>query len=216
MRRGGARPAGGAGVRALLVVAHPRRSSLTFAAAAACAREIERAGAEVEWADLVGEGFDPVLRPPDEPDWADPAKVYSPAVRAEMARIERNDATLIVFPVWWWSMPAVLKGWIDRVWNHGWAYGGRDYPHRCVWMIGIAGSGQAAYRKRGYDEAMRTQLEVGVLEYCGVAQRRFELLYGAIDGASEAADVLLRAAALGALFASAAQDEPKAHRKSPE
>jgi len=40
-----------------------------------------------------------------------------------MARIERNDAIAMFFPVWWWSMPATLKGWIDRVWNHGWAYG---------------------------------------------------------------------------------------------
>ena len=42
----------------------------------------------------------------------------------EMERIERNQAPVIVFPVWWWSMPAILKGWIDRVWNNGWAYGG--------------------------------------------------------------------------------------------
>ena len=190
----------GRAVKTLLVVAHPRRSSLTFAAAEAFAREIERRGAVVEWLDLVQQGFDPVVRPPDEPDWNDLAKAYSAEVRAEMARIERNDATVLVFPVWWWSVPAILKGWIDRVWNHGWAYGGRSYPHRRAWMIGIAGSGEDAYRKRGYDAAMRTQLEVGVLEFCGVEERRFELLYGATEGAAAAAGVIARAAALGAAF----------------
>lgn len=188
-------------MKTLLVVAHPRRESLTFAAAQAFAAALERHGATLEWADLVREGFDAVLREPDEPDWNDPGKRYSDAVRAEMARIERNEATVLVFPVWWWSVPALLKGWIDRVWNNGWAYGGRTYPHRRVWMIGIAGATAAAYRKRGYDEAMRIQLEVGVLEFCGVEERRLELLYGATEGAAEARQVLERAAALGALFA---------------
>jgi len=188
-------------MKTLLVVVHPRRESLTFAAARAFAAELTRHGATPEWADLVREGFDAVLREPDEPDWSDPGKRYSAAVQAEMARIERNEATVLVFPVWWWSVPALLKGWIDRVWNNGWAYGGRSYPHRRVWMIGIAGASAGAYRERGYDEAMRTQLEVGVLEYCGIAERRLELLHGAIEGAAEAQAVLARAAALGALFA---------------
>ena len=187
-------------MRTLLVVAHPRPDSLTFAVADAFAREVERRHGPVERADLVREGFDPVLHPADEPDWSDPAKVYSAAVRAEMARIERNEATVLVFPVWWWSMPAVLKGWIDRVWNHGWAYGGRAYPHERVWMIGVAGAGAQAYRKRGYDEAIRTQLEVGVLEFCGVAERRVELLYGVTDGAEFAAAAVASAAALGASY----------------
>ena len=190
-------------MKTLLVVAHPRRTSLTFAAAEAFARALERRAMPVEWADLVAEGFDPVLRVADEPDWNDPAKVYSAEVRAEMARIERNEATVLVFPVWWWSMPAILKGWVDRVWNHGWAYGGRNYPHRRVWMIGIAGVGAAAYRKRSYDEAIRTELEVGVLEFCGVAERRVELLYGATEGPESAAAVVAGAAALGAQYSQA-------------
>ncbi len=188
-------------MKTLLVVAHPRRTSLTFAAAEAFARTIEGRNATVEWADLVREGFDPVLRPTDEPDWNNPAKVYSAQVQAEVARIERNNATVMVFPVWWWSMPAILKGWVDRVWNHGWAYGGRAYPHRRVWMIGIAGTSAEAYRKRGYDDAIRTQLEVGVLEYCGIKDRRVELLYGAIESTEQAESVISDAAALGASWA---------------
>ncbi len=184
-------------MKTLLVVAHPRRTSLTFAAAEAFARTIESHGAVVEWVDLVREEFDPVLGAEDEPDWNDPGKVYTAQVQAEMERVQRNEATVIIFPVWWWSMPAILKGWIDRVWNHGWAYGGRSYPHRRVWMIGIAGAGEDAYRKRHYDEAIRIQLEVGVLEYCGVEDRRVELLYGAIEGTGQAEAVIVSAAALG-------------------
>jgi NAD(P)H dehydrogenase (quinone) len=190
-------------VRALLVVAHPRRDSLTFAVANAFATAASRHGVEFEHADLVGEGFDATLRVDDEPDWSDPDKVYSATVQAEVARIARNQATVIVFPVWWWSVPAILKGWIDRVWNHGFAYGASSYPHRRVWMLGLAGTTEDAYAKRGYDAAMRTQLETGVLEYCGIEDRRLELLYGVIEGAAEAA--LVRAASLGEEFASGPQ-----------
>lgn len=184
----------------LLVVAHPRRDSLTFAVAGAFAAALERRAHRIEWADLAGEGFDPVLRAADEPDWADPDKPYSDAVRAEMRRIERNAATVMVFPVWWWSMPAILKGWIDRVWNHGWAYGSRSYPHRRVWMIGVAGVGESAYRDGGYDRAIRTQLGAGLLEYCGVAEPRIELLHGAIESPERAAAAIERAQQLAAEY----------------
>lgn len=193
----------------LLVIDHPRPTSLTFAVAQAFAGALEAAELTLEWADLAREGFDPRLDEPDEPDWSDPRKVYSQAVRAEMARIERTAATVLVFPVWWWSMPARLKGWIDRVWNHGWAYGDRSYPHRHVWMIGVAGSGEEAYRKRGYDLAIRTQLEVGILEYCGVRAPRLELLYGVIESAAAAAAALARARTLGEEFvATLGRDRP--------
>jgi NAD(P)H dehydrogenase (quinone) len=187
-------------LQTLLVLAHPRRASLTGAVAEAFAAAIALRGHEVEWADLVQERFDPVLQPADEPDWNDPDKIYSPAVRAEMARIERNEATVMIFPVWWWSMPAVLKGWVDRVWNHGWAYGPRFYPHRRAWMIGIAGNAQEAYAARNYDSAMRIQLEVGLLQYCRVAEPRLELLYGAIEGDRYPPEILAQARALGAAF----------------
>ena len=187
-------------MKTLLVVAHPRQSSLTFAVAQAFADQIREGGHSVAWAELVRERFDPVLMTPDEPDWNDPNKVYSASVRGEMQRIERNEATVIVFPVWWWSMPAILKGWVDRVWNHGWAYGGKSYPHRRVWMIGVAGVGAESYAKRHYDAAMRTQLDVGLLEFCGIEERRFELLYGATEGEPHPSAALARAHKLGAML----------------
>jgi NAD(P)H dehydrogenase (quinone) len=177
-------------MKTLLVVAHPRMDSLTTSAANLFATRIKASGHDVEVADLVAEGFDPVLREDDEPNWSGPDKQYTAAVRDEMRRVERNDATVMIFPIWWWSMPAVLKGWIDRVWNHGWAYGGKTFPNRRAWMIGIAGSDAESYRKRGYDKAMEIQLKTGVLDYCGVADLRFEVLYGALEGDDAVAKIL--------------------------
>ncbi len=180
----------------LLVVAHPRRESLTRAVAIAFAAGVARGGHRVEWADLVAEGFDPVLRSADEPDWVNPDKTYSNEVCREIERIARNAATVMVFPVWWWSLPAILKGWIDRVWNYGFAYGPRSYPHKRVWRIGVAGAGESAYRAGHYDDAIRTQWRLGILEYCGVVDARVELLFGSIEGGIRVADILARAADL--------------------
>jgi putative NADPH-quinone reductase len=109
-------------MQVLTVLCHPRRTSLTAALAERFRAGLAAAGHGGELADLYAEGFDPLMLPPDEPDWDDTGKRYSAAVLAEQARIERHEAITIVFPVWWWSVPAMLKGWIDRVWNRGWAY----------------------------------------------------------------------------------------------
>ena len=187
-------------MKTLLVFVHPRRNSLTGRVADIFAEGLEKNGHEVEWADLIGEGFDPVLRAQDEPDWDNPQKLYSAEVQREMKRIERNQATLMIFPVYWWSVPAALKGWIDRVWNNGWAYGDAIFPQRRVWMIGIAGNNADTFVKRGYDTAMQTQLNTGTLDYCGVEERRLELLYGSIEEQSCADRILVDAERIAAEF----------------
>ena len=186
-------------MKILLVVAHPRNSSLTHAVARAFADAAALRGHVVEWADLAAEGFDPVLGEADEPDWGRPDKVYSAAVQAEMARVGRNEATVLVFPVWWWSMPALLKGWIDRVWNNGWAYGDRTYPHAKVWMLAVAGGTAASFAKRGYDTAIQVQLETGILNYCGATDTALHMLYDSFSAEGQAA-ALDRSAELGASF----------------
>lgn len=187
-------------MKILLVVAHPRSNSLTHAVAAAFADAARSKGHTVELADLMAEGFDPVMREADEPDWENPDKTYSPEVQREMERVERNEATVLVFPVWWWSMPALLKGWIDRVWNNGWAYGKKTYPHKRVWMLAVAGSIEESYAKRGYDTALQTQLNTGILDYCGVAEPRLNILFGSVEGDDGPDHILAQARNLGSDF----------------
>ena len=68
-------------MKVLVVMAHPRRDSLTGQVADAVVSGLADAGHGTELADLYGEGFDPLIFPPDEPDWEDEGKVYSGAVR---------------------------------------------------------------------------------------------------------------------------------------
>jgi NAD(P)H dehydrogenase (quinone) len=67
-------------------------------------------------------------------------------------------------------------------------------------MIAIAGNAQEAYAKRGYDTAMQIQLDTGILDYCGVAERRLQVLYGSIEGADYPERILQQAQELGREF----------------
>ncbi|MEW1548760.1 NAD(P)H oxidoreductase [Streptomyces tsukubensis] len=164
----------------LLVVAHPRADSLTARTAARLRDRLTGNGATVDLLDLREEGFDPRLTPADEPDWENRGKRYSPEVRAHMDRVAAADDIVVVFPVWWYSVPAVLKGWIDRVWNYGFAYG-RSRPRlagkRMVWL-GLAGAGAADYADSGLGAALDLQLRVGISRFCGIEDTTVHLVHG--------------------------------------
>jgi NAD(P)H dehydrogenase (quinone) len=187
-------------MKVLVVFDHPRRDSFCGAVLDQFVAGLAKAGHAPEIADLRAEGFDPRLPVADEPDWDDGDKIYSAEVLGEQARISRNDALAFVFPIWWWSFPATTKGWIDRVWNNGWAYGERKLPHRKALLIGTASGDEAGYQKRGYDEAMRTQLLVGTMNYCGIEDARLEFFYDVMASAETRAELLDRAKELGAAF----------------
>ena len=185
----------------LIVFDHPRRDgSFCGAVLDHLQQGLTSAGHTCEVADLRAEGFDPRLPVADEPDWDDADKVYSAETLREQARVMRADALAFVFPVWWWSFPATTKGWIDRVWNNGWAYGARKLPHTKALLIGTASSDGASYAKRGYDKAMQVQLVTGIINYCGIPEGRLELLYDVMAGPETRDDQLVRVRDLGATW----------------
>ncbi|MER5963231.1 NAD(P)H oxidoreductase [Streptomyces sp. NPDC002057] len=164
----------------LLVLAHPRTDSLTAQVAARQHARLTAEGHTVDLLDLYAEGFDPSLRPADEPDWEDREKTYSPEVHAHMERILAADDILVVFPVWWFSPPAVLKGWIDRVWNYGFAYG-RSRPRlagrRLLWLALMGGTPEEIERL-GMAEVLDLLLRTGISTYCGLPDAEVRALYG--------------------------------------
>ncbi|MEU5429540.1 NAD(P)H oxidoreductase [Streptomyces olivoreticuli] len=155
---------------ALLVLAHPRGDSLTARIAHRTRERLAADGYTVDLLDLYAEGFDPRTGPEDEPDWADRDKEYSPEARAHMARIDTADTIVVVFPVWWFGLPAILKGWIDRVWNYGFAYG-RSRPRlgakRMLWL-GLSSYPREQFAELGWDTLIDRQLRVGISEFCGI------------------------------------------------
>jgi NAD(P)H dehydrogenase (quinone) len=168
---------------ALVVVAHHRTDSLTAHTARRAAARLEAAGYRVDLLDLHAEGFDPRMNVADQPDWGDREKRYSDEVHAHMRRILDADAVVAVFPVYWQSVPAILKGWIDRVWNYGFAYG-RSEPRlagkRILWL-GLAGATADDPVVEGMRAVLETNLSEGIASYCGFSHSVVGLLTDAED-----------------------------------
>lgn len=171
---------------ALLVVAHPRGDSLTAQVARRAADRLAADGHTVDLLDLHAEGFDPRMTPEDEPDWQDRGKTYSAEVRAHMRRVEAADVLVVVFPLWWFGLPAILKGWVDRVWNYGFAYG-RSRPRlgakRMLWL-GLVSYSAAQFAELGWDRTVRHVLGTGVSEFCGITDASVEFLHDSLGEGS--------------------------------
>ncbi|CAM5344270.1 NAD(P)H oxidoreductase OS=Streptomyces tendae OX=1932 GN=GUR47_01050 PE=3 SV=1 [Streptomyces tendae] len=168
---------------ALVVVAHHRADSLTAHTARRTADRLEAAGYRVDLLDLHAEGFDPRMNAADQPDWGDREKAYSDEARAHMRRVLDADVIVAVFPVYWQSVPAVLKGWIDRVWNYGFAYG-RSRPRlagkRMLWL-GLAGATADDPVTEGMRSLLEANLSEGIAYYCGFSHSAVGLLTDAED-----------------------------------
>lgn len=167
----------------LIVVAHPNSGSLTHGLAARLAEGLTQSDSDntVEVADLSAEGFDPRFSAADLA--VHHRKAPPPAdVLAEQVRVDRADHLVLVYPVYWWSMPALLKGWIDRVFANGWAFDftadklEKKLGHLQVHLLGVGGADAGTYARHGYAEAMKTQIDHGIFDYCGAQVLTSELL----------------------------------------
>ncbi|TYP69153.1 NAD(P)H oxidoreductase [Paenibacillus methanolicus] len=194
-------------MKVLIVVSHPRTNSLTFAITERFVQGLQAAGHEAEVLDLHRCGFDPVLREADEPDWSGTPKTYSAEAEAEIARMKRYDALAYIFPIWWYNVPAMLKGYIDRVWNNGYAYGSGKLHHERVLWLGLAAASLAHFEKRNYDQMLAQQLNVGMANYAGIANSKLEILYDTLDADQRHIERLLeRAYELGLHYAEGSGD----------
>ncbi|MBJ6613797.1 NAD(P)H-dependent oxidoreductase [Streptomyces griseoincarnatus] len=165
----------------LLVAANPDPGSLTHHVLGRLEAALQPGSVEI--ADLSEERFDPRFTPADRRAYHEGGN-YPADVMAEHRRLERATDLVLVFPVYWWSMPALLKGWIDRVFVNGWAFehspasGLRPkLQHLTTHLLPIAGDDSGAYERHGYESALRTQIEHGVVDYCGSRRGRTAFIY---------------------------------------
>lgn len=177
----------------LTVIDHPDPASFTHAIAARFTEGVVSAGHSFEVADLHRDGFDPLWSIADGGDTA-PEDVLR-----EQARIENADAICLVFPLFWWGMPAMMKGWVDRVFSWGWAYDQLDDPNlsllrpRSGLLLVPAGARSDEMEARGYTSALHTQWMEGTFGYFGLSPRRIELLCGSKGSDARRAGLLQRA-----------------------
>jgi NAD(P)H dehydrogenase (quinone) len=129
-------------MHALIVYAHPEPTSFTAALKNTAVDALRGAGHSVEVSDLYAEGFNPVAGRHDFMEASDPNRFdyqieqghahathsFTPDIAREQERFLKADLVIWVYPIWWGGVPAILKGWFDRVLAFGFAYAdGRRY-----------------------------------------------------------------------------------------
>jgi NAD(P)H dehydrogenase (quinone) len=166
-------------VNTLIVLAHPESQSFCAALVRAAVRRLQAEG-EVRVIDLYSANFDPVIRPSHFPCRASVER-FEPMVeqahQAATAAVTRDvaehqaalqwcDRLLLAFPLWWWSMPAILKGWVDRVFSTDFAYGASDLAGRIAMICATAETKAARFEPKDGRNPLH-HIERGILKFCG-------------------------------------------------
>lgn len=175
----------------LIVYAHPEPKSFNGAMKDLAVTALSAAGHDVVVSDLYAMGFNPVVGPGDfegersNPDFLSIAREQTHAVETgtlsadivnEQEKLARADFVIFQFPVWWFGMPAMLKGWADRVFARGFAYlTGRKYDTgmfkgKLAMIAATTGTSADTYAPDGIDGDILTVLwpiHNGLLRYAG-------------------------------------------------
>ena len=163
----------------LIVYTHPNPESFNHAIMEACALELEATGNEVRIRDLYGIGFDPVIK---QSDYNMIAKSEVPEdIRTEQEHILWADVITFIFPIFWAGLPAMLKGYIDKVFSLGFAYTfekGRPkglLKGKRVVIINTTGGSLKLYQSSGMFESIRQTIGGGIFRFCAmeIVEHRF-------------------------------------------
>ncbi|GJD73533.1 NAD(P)H-dependent oxidoreductase [Methylobacterium goesingense] len=182
----------------LLVFAHPEPRSLNGSLRDAALDELRRQGHAVRVSDLYAMGWKAAVDRSDFPSLpaggrlgvaaasgqAFAAGALTDDVGSEQEALLWADAVILQFPLWWYSMPAILKGWVDRVYAHGFAYGVGEHSDRHwgdrfgegrlagkrAMLVVTAGGWDSHYGPRGINgpiEDLLFPIQHGILFYPG-------------------------------------------------
>jgi NAD(P)H dehydrogenase (quinone) len=127
-----------------IVFAHPESQSFNAALKDLSVQVLADAGHQVEVSDLYAMDFEPVASARDfgqraredylvyalEQRHGYQTQTLAPDILVEIEKIKRADLIVLHFPIFWFSLPAILKGWIDRVFISGYTYGGMRFYDR--------------------------------------------------------------------------------------
>jgi NAD(P)H dehydrogenase (quinone) len=175
----------------LIVYAHHEPSSFTGAMKNIAVQALESQGHSVTVSDLYGQGFSAVAQKWDfvttsgnhfnymleQKHAANLQLAFSPDILGEIQKIKAADVVLIISPIWWFSAPAILKGWFDRVLAMGVTWdGGKIYENGLMRgkqaMLAVSAGDPAEYympngRHRATPLQILHPINHGTLAFCG-------------------------------------------------
>lgn len=173
------------GKRILVILGHPATGSFNAELAAAYAAGATQAGHDVHQLTIARLDFDPILHAGYGSEQA-----LEPDLLAAQRDIQWSEHLVFVYPIWWGGMPALLKGFVDRVFQPGFAFRYRDdrptperllagrSAHLLVTMDSPPWYFRWVSRMPGHQQMRRT-----ILEFCGIRPVRISS-FGSVRGSS--------------------------------
>ncbi|WP_248925328.1 NAD(P)H-dependent oxidoreductase [Paenibacillus hamazuiensis] len=174
----------------LIVYAHPNPDSFNHAILETMVRALKQKGHEITVRDLYGLNFSPVLKPQDTA--AMKAGQTPQDIKIEQDYIAQADVITFIYPIWWTGMPAILKGYVDRVFAYGfaYAYGAQGIDKLLTgkkgFIINTHGTPKDIYDQIGMTAGLKVTSDTGILEFTGI-EPVDHLLFGSVPSAGEAA-----------------------------
>ena len=177
-------------MKVLIVYAHMEPRSFNASLLERAKKTLERKGAEVRVSDLYAMGFNPIPGAADFKDheagtaldyYAEQKRAYEAGtladdIVAEIENLDWCDILILQFPLYWFSMPAILKGWVDRVLVPGFAYGGGAWYDKggLKGKRGMVVTTMAAFQEMMAPDGINGLVDVnlwpiqnGILAFCG-------------------------------------------------
>jgi NAD(P)H dehydrogenase (quinone) len=137
---------------------------------------------KTEIIDLYNINFNPVMRGDDFNQFFN--KPLSAEIIDYQKRIKEAEILTFFYPVWWNDMPAIMKGWVDRVFAKDFAYNINDeiasglLSHiKKVILVCTLGNNEKETKESGIENAMRLKEELGVFRYSGIENVEHHFLY---------------------------------------
>ncbi|MFZ4762543.1 MAG: NAD(P)H-dependent oxidoreductase [Alphaproteobacteria bacterium] len=175
--------------KTLVIYTHPNPASFNAAIKNTAVEALKQAGNEVRERDLYALKFDPVL---DGEDFMSFKAGKIPAdIAEEQSHVAWADRLLFIYPLWWFDRPALLKGWIDRVFSYGFAfsYGAEGakglLKHEKAMVIQTTGGSQEVYEAHHAVNIITSPMKDGTLGFCGIGDVDFHTYYGVVSATQE-------------------------------
>ncbi len=180
----------------LIIYAHPNPKSFNHAIKEKIETKLKSEGNEVETRDLYAFGFDPVLKGADLVAFK--AGKTPEDIRKEQDYIRACETIIFIHPIWWFGQPAVLKGYIDRVFSYGFAYTsdknglkGLFTDKRAV-IINTTGGTEEDYRDNGFKDALAKTMDIGIFSLCGIKVTLHKFFHAVPAVSSDEREKMLR------------------------
>lgn len=158
----------------LVIFAHPNQKSFGKGIVDAVVNASEEKGATVRVRDLYEIGFDPILKPSDFVAFQSGKTPED--IAAEHEHIKWADVITFIYPVWWTSLPAILKGYVDRVFSYGFAYEYVDgapnglLKGKKALLFSTTGTPDEIYSATGMHNSMKQTIDQGIFNFSGIEE----------------------------------------------